>query len=469
MAGSGPYLPHTAQFGGVPTTNLDVPICAVFLALFVCGAVINMAIFQINRKHGYKFFFSGLLFGFCMARIVAVSMRIVWSAYPRDVNVGIAAQVFTAAGVLLLFVTNLVFAQRIIRACHPFFGWHRGVTIMFRVLYGSIVVVLIMVIAATVQSFFTLNQNTRRIDGDIQLFSATYLAIMATLPIPLVTLAAIVPRRTRIDKFGEGHFRTKFALLILTTTLLATGAIFRTAIAYNPRPITDPAWYQSKACYYCFNFAIEVTVVYIYALSRFDRRFHVPDGSSAPGHYSCSEFGDSAAAIASAVADFEKRGPSTYATSKRSLAVSGKSGVGRSSRGYGHDCALHGAAVMPSLPAKAHTPGRHSASSHSRSVKSVYGDTSSEARDPSREADMEWMARAMVRRSPSSRSCPPCSSRSQVSARHSYSSSHSPRPPTPSSVSTPPRYRLIVTNTRGSQRELYGDEEHPSSRHSYQH
>ncbi|KAK4448063.1 hypothetical protein QBC34DRAFT_439427 [Podospora aff. communis PSN243] len=393
--GTGPYLPQTAQLGGIPTTNLDVPICAVFLALFVGGAAANMTIFQINRKHGYKFLFSGLLFGFCMARIVALSMRIVWSAYPRDVNVGIAAQIFTAAGVLLLFITNLVFAQRIIRAYHPFFGWNRGVTMMFRGLFGSIVAVLIMTITVTVQSFFTLDPDTRRIDRDIQLFSATYLAVLATLPIPLVTLAAIIPRRTRIDKFGEGHFRTKFALLIFTTTLLAAGAIFRAAIAYNPRPIQDPAWYQSKACYYFFNFGIEIIVVYTYALSRFDRRFHVPDGSSAPGHYSCAEFGESAAAIAAAVAEFEKGGPSSYTTRKRSSAVSGKVGLGISRHSYGAGRIIKGSSPMPAMPAKIHTPDQRSIKSQGRSSKSVYRDAPDQTRDPSREADMEWMARAM--------------------------------------------------------------------------
>ncbi|KAK0643677.1 hypothetical protein B0T16DRAFT_494668 [Cercophora newfieldiana] len=418
--GSGPYLPQTAQLGGVPTTNLDVPICAVFLALFVGGAAANMTVFQINRKHNYKFLFSGLLFGFCMARIVALSMRIVWSAHPRDVNVGIAAQIFTAAGVLLLFITNLIFAQRIIRAYHPFFGWNRGVTLMFRLLFGSIIAVLIMVITVTVQSFFTLDPDTRRIDRDLQLFCATFLAVLATLPIPLALLAAIIPRRTRIDKFGEGHFSTKFALLIFTTTLLGAGAIFRAAIAYNPRPIQDPAWYQSKACYYCFNFGVEIIVVYTYALSRFDRRFHVPDGSSAPGHYSCSEFGDSAAAIASAVTEFEKKGPSSYATSKRSSATSGKIGLGLPSQNYGNSRILQGSAAMPAVPPKALTPDRRSMvsdrrsmGSHARSSKSVYREAPSEARDPSREADIEWMARAM--------------------------------------------------------RELYGDDDYQGSRHSYQH
>lgn len=291
QSGGGPYLPHQAVLGGLPTVDLDVPVCAVFLLLFIAGAIFNMAIFQINRKHGYKFLFSGLLFGFCMARIVALSTRIAWAVHEHNIKIAIASQIFTAAGVILLFVTNLIFAQRIIRAYHPFFGWSKPVSVLFKVLYVSIVAVLILVITVTVHSFFTLDPTARQTDRIVQLFSGTYLAVIAFLPIPFALTAVVIPRRTRIDKFGQGHFSTKFGLLLFTAALLAMGAIFRAVTNFYVRPVRDPAWFQSKACYYCFNFGIEVLVVYIYALSRFDKRFHVPDGSSAPGHYSCSEDG----------------------------------------------------------------------------------------------------------------------------------------------------------------------------------
>ncbi|KAK3323648.1 hypothetical protein B0T19DRAFT_485992 [Cercophora scortea] len=391
--GSAPYLPRTATLGGLPTIPLDVPVCAVFLALFIAGAATNMTIFQLNRRQGYKFLFSGLLFGFCMARIVALTMRIAWATHPTDINVAISSQIFTAAGVILLFVTNLVFTQRIVRAYHPFFGWHVAVGVFFKVLFVSIVAVLITVITVTVQSFFTLDPGTRGADRDVQLFCGTYFAAMAFLPIPLILLAIAIPRRTRIDKFGEGHFRTKFALLFFTATLLSAGAIFRCVTSYMTRPVTDPAWFQSKACYYCFNFGIEVIVVYTYALSRFDRRFHVPDGSSAPGHYSSSEYGASRSAISVAgaglgaaaggagagagagvteglmgggsIADFEKR-VSLFTNGKRTSGWSDKS-IGKRPKSGGSG----------------------------KSVKSAYADSPSDSDSATREADMEWMARAM--------------------------------------------------------------------------
>jgi hypothetical protein len=49
--------------GGVPKIGVDVPITAVFLALFIGAAAIHMTIFQLNQRRGHKFIFSALLFG----------------------------------------------------------------------------------------------------------------------------------------------------------------------------------------------------------------------------------------------------------------------------------------------------------------------------------------------------------------------------------------------------------------------
>src|SRR5690606_29236052 len=68
--------------------------------------------------------------------------------------------------------------------------------------------------------------------------------------------------------------------------LLAFGAGFRVGVSFNARPAGEPAWYHHKAAFYCINFVIELIVMYTYMLIRFDRRFHVPDGSHGPGHYS---------------------------------------------------------------------------------------------------------------------------------------------------------------------------------------
>ncbi|KAE9377410.1 hypothetical protein N431DRAFT_502064 [Stipitochalara longipes BDJ] len=245
------YPPFVAGLGGSPTKDLDDPATAVFLVLFIIGAVSHMTILQVNLRRGKKFIISGLLFGFCMARITTMTMRLVW-----------------------------------FRACHPNLAWARWFSLAFKVYYMSIIAMLIVPIFCTVQSFYTLEHNIRRINRDIQLVGSTYFAVAAFLPIPLVLLRLILPKESCIEEFGEGRFRTKIYILLFSSVILTLGAAFRAGISYVPKPRADPAWYHSKAYFYIFNFTIEIIVVILYAIMRVDKRFHVPNGSHAPGDYS---------------------------------------------------------------------------------------------------------------------------------------------------------------------------------------
>ena len=283
---SAPYAPRIASLGGIPNVHTDIPITSVYLFLFILGAVCHMTIFRLNQARGHKFIMSGMLFGFCMARTVTCIMRIVWACRQTNVRVGIAAQVFVAAGVVLLFLINLIFAQRIVRAAHPHSGWHPALSWFFKALYVLIVLTLLMLISAVVQSYYTLNANTRRIDRDIQLYGSTLYSVIGFLPIPLVIGGLIIPRKTRVEKFGSGRFRTKIFILLTATTLLCLGASFRCGIGYlKPHPITHPAWYHSKVCFYIFNFTVEILVIFLYVAVRVDQRFWIPNGSRGAGDY----------------------------------------------------------------------------------------------------------------------------------------------------------------------------------------
>lgn len=280
-----------AGVGGLPTTSLDAPITAVFLFLFVLGAIAHMTILQVNLKRGKKFIMSGMIFGFCMARITASTLRLVWSTHHNSIPIAIAANIFMAAGVLLLFVINLIFTQRVMRATHPDWAWTKWFSLLFKVYYASIVVLLIALITATVQSFYTLNPRTRSIDRTVQLVGSTYFAVASFLPLPLLAINYILPTQTRVEKFGEGRFRTKVWILILSSILLTFGAAFRAGIAYVPRPVAHPAWYHSKAVFYCINFLIEIVVVALFAVIRVDKRFIIPNGSKGPGDYTGTKEG----------------------------------------------------------------------------------------------------------------------------------------------------------------------------------
>lgn len=280
-----PYVPQFAGLGLQPTLGVDAPISAVMIALFICSAVINMTIFQKNRRRGHKFILSAVVFGFSMARIAANTMRIVWAGYPTKPSIAIAAGVLTNAGVVLLFIVNLILTSRIVRAYHPNFGWSKPGRYFFHFFYMSVVAMLIMVIVATVYSFYTLDTDALSKIRTVQLFATTYLAVLAFLPIPIIAVIFLVPRKSPLDRFGTGTMRTKIILVLFTAVLLTLGASFRAGTAYYRRPKADPAWFHSKACYYCFNYVIELVCVFTYALSRFDKRFWVPNGCHHPGDY----------------------------------------------------------------------------------------------------------------------------------------------------------------------------------------
>lgn len=152
-----------------------------------------MTILQVNLRRGQKFMMSGMLFGFCMARIIACSIRLAWSTHPHNISVAIAAQIFVAIGVILILIINLIFAQRIVRASHPHFGWATWFSWAFKLYYVSIVLMITALVTCTVQSFYTLSNNTRRIDRDVELVGTTYFAVAALLPTLLVLLRVVIP------------------------------------------------------------------------------------------------------------------------------------------------------------------------------------------------------------------------------------------------------------------------------------
>lgn len=275
------------MLGVTPTKLPDIPISAVLLLLFAIGAASNMTIFQVNNRRNHKFAFSAATFGFCMARITASVLRIAWACHPSNISLTIAAMILVNAGVVILFVVNMVFFQRVLRSLHPHFGWSKTVGLVFKFLFFSIGACLIMVIVAGVYSFYTLDREVLAMIREVRLTAAVYLAVLAFIPIPGCILCLVFPRRQAVDKFGEGSMRTKITLLVFTATLLSLGAWFRAAIGFLPaRPKSDPGWYNHRACFYCFNYVIELIVVFSYVLSRMDKRFWIPDGSSGPGHYS---------------------------------------------------------------------------------------------------------------------------------------------------------------------------------------
>jgi hypothetical protein len=225
-----------------------------------------------------------------MSRIVTCILRIASVSLPTDLSLAIAAQIFVAAGVLVAFIINLIFAQRILRAYHPSIGWHRAIRTIYIVLYVVIGLTLAVLITSVVQSFYTLRPRTKFIDRALQLYGQTLLAIVSSLPILIVGLALALPRRGRPEKFGAGKMSSKIAVLLTGATLLTMGAWYRCATSWQtPVSRSQPLpTYFAKPAFYIFNFGVEILVLYLYALVRVDVRFHVPNGAKGPGDYTVS-------------------------------------------------------------------------------------------------------------------------------------------------------------------------------------
>ncbi|KAK8222135.1 hypothetical protein M8818_000306 [Zalaria obscura] len=268
-----PYRSTTANIGGVPTVPIDVPICAVFIVLFVFGAICHMTLLVTNSRRGHRFRLSGMLFGYNMARITTCVMRIVWATRKTNVRIAIAANVFSNAGVFIAFIVNLVLAQRLCLSVFP--GLRKTFKTAFTALYVLVVLILAASITAIVQSVYTLRTDIHRIDRDIQLTAITMIFVIACLPLPLVLLAVVAARRHPPLPFGAGSWNGKVMTLMTTTLLAVTVAGFRLGTTWEtPRAATDPAWYDARWCYYFFNFVMDIAIIYAFLVARIDKRFH---------------------------------------------------------------------------------------------------------------------------------------------------------------------------------------------------
>ncbi|EEA19964.1 hypothetical protein TMatcc_010110 [Talaromyces marneffei ATCC 18224] len=275
-----PYPSLTAQLGLTPSTDVDVPVSCVFLVLYILAAASHMTIFQVNRRKGHKFIPSVIVFGFCMMRNLTCCLRIGSAYKPTNVSLGIASGIFVNAGVLALFVLDLLFAQRCLRAAFPRFGWTKLVHNVFLVNYLLIPCVLIMVIVTTVYAHYTLDSGALKSCRDALLAVSSYMVFFSLLPLALAIGIAMAPKGTDRENFGTGSFAAKLWIVGVTSFLLCLGATFRAAVNFMPpRPATNPYSFQGRACFYIFYFTLEVLVVYTFLFTRIDKRFWIPNGS----------------------------------------------------------------------------------------------------------------------------------------------------------------------------------------------
>ncbi|KAH8657954.1 hypothetical protein BX600DRAFT_61785 [Xylariales sp. PMI_506] len=278
--------PTAAVLGGIPTVSIDVPICSVLLALYATGSALNATIFFVNRRRGHKFFISWFLNVFCIIRIVTCSMRIAWAKSPTNSHLAIAAQVFNSAGILFIYIINLIFAQRILRARQPKIGWSKLLAVSLKIMFGLIFGTLIMAITVLVISINTTNPHTLQAIRDVGLAAATFITVMAVLPAVLLAAAFLWPASKDAENFGAGSMRAKVLIVSVACCLAVISAGFKCGTTWKPpRLASDPAWYDLRPAFYCFTFLMEILILALFLVTRVDKRFHVPNGCKAPGDY----------------------------------------------------------------------------------------------------------------------------------------------------------------------------------------
>ncbi|KAG8754592.1 hypothetical protein FRC14_004928 [Serendipita sp. 396] len=189
--GGGNPFAHATPPGGIPNTT-DTILASIFIPLFF--AVGLYFHFRLFKAYNQKFIWSILCFGFCMARIAALSLRLATVKHPTNKSLNIAAQVFIAAGVVLLFFVNLQMARRFFGQLHPQHAiWVKRVVNTACIL---VLPVLAMVITTVVQSFLTTDPSILDKDRKVRLVASVFLVLLAFLPIPIVLVVLLLQRLT---------------------------------------------------------------------------------------------------------------------------------------------------------------------------------------------------------------------------------------------------------------------------------
>ncbi|KAK6497643.1 hypothetical protein TWF481_012048 [Arthrobotrys musiformis] len=280
------FLTPMALLGGIPSKIPDFPASLVLALLFLSIAITNIIIFRGNLSKGHKFKLSIFMIGFSMSRVATLSLRCAWSFKPTDVDLAIANQVFNAAGVVALYILNLMFCHRLFRARHPSVehGTRRKVFYgSFAAVYTLIGLTFVTVIAPTIWSFFTQDTELLRKFLTIRKVGGTVLAFIAFLPFIIVPITLFTPHRNietslGVEKRSDGGFWLKGLIILVGAFFLAAGAGFRAGVSFTaPRLRTNPAWYHSRAAYYVTFFAFEYIVVLWFTIMRVDERFSVYD------------------------------------------------------------------------------------------------------------------------------------------------------------------------------------------------
>lgn len=285
-----PYVLNEAQTGGLPTVAEDVPPLIAFLVMFSASALASIWLIEYHRRHHrHLCTIAIILFLFAGERVLTCMLRLVWAYRLVHVPIALAAQVFVQAGVLLLYLMNLLLVKRIWVEQVPGIRLQHRLRVFLALLSTFTVSTLIMVITSIIVSVYTLDQPIITRCLDIQRAGETYFVLFATIPIPLLLIIQCLSRDRSLQTLDfntptiQSHKRRKVAFVCSSTLLCLTNAGFKAGVVWMPvRPLFDPAWYHSRACLYAFVFGTELCVLLLCFVARVDLMFE-SEGEKDPG------------------------------------------------------------------------------------------------------------------------------------------------------------------------------------------
>ena len=222
-----------------------------------------------------------------MARVATMVLRIAWTTRETNAGLAIAANIFLNVGVVLIYIVLLVLALRVFRATHPRLGWNNIFRKTLQVAYCLLGCALILIISFTILTFYTLNPKLRNVSLWITRASILYFLVINLVTVVLLLLSWLLPRASDSETFGTGSMQSKMIIVAVGEFFSLFIAGFRMGVGWsNARPASDSPWYDGKAPFYVIEFGFEIVVLYLLLLSRFEKRFWVPNGSTKPGDYS---------------------------------------------------------------------------------------------------------------------------------------------------------------------------------------
>lgn len=199
-----------------------------------------------------------------------------WANDQMNASLALTAGIFVAAGTLILYIINGILTFRIVKDQHHRFGETIRILVLSRFLLFGIILTLILMIVAAVQSAYTLNTKIRAVDRQLQLYGVTFYAIIAGLPLIVLLISHITANRPpSTSKIGPSRHRRRITTVVLVSVLLSVRAIWICIVTWQrPTPLTQPLeWYLNKPSFYLVSLVPELLAVMVFCFLRIDNYF----------------------------------------------------------------------------------------------------------------------------------------------------------------------------------------------------